>query len=287
VPKRTNLFQDVVAIIHEHLAGDAVKEESAMLTNRLTGEQREVDVVLRAKVAGHETVIAVEATSGSSPVTAPWVESMVGRHANLPTDRLVLVSESGFTKQARKLAEAENVATITPEDISGDDPAAEIMKAFPSLKPKTVELNVEPVKVAVTRPDGSRVWFKAPEDMDLVLDDGETIWSIERYVVNEITASSNDLMESLGVTSISEDADLGVEILIEPPFTVGGEETGLRAHYLDDRVDELHHVNSFLLEATAHVRVSEIKSPTRSSPTSTSPTPTARARCMGSQRSPS
>jgi predicted Mrr-cat superfamily restriction endonuclease len=108
VPRRTNLFQDVVAVIHEHLAGDAVMEESAMLTNRLTGEQREVDVVLRRTTAGYETVIAVEATSRRAPVTAPWVEQMVGKHANLPTDKLVLVSESGFTKQARELAEREN-----------------------------------------------------------------------------------------------------------------------------------------------------------------------------------
>jgi hypothetical protein len=259
VPKRTNTFQEVVSIIHGDLAGEATREDSAMLTNRLTGEQREVDVVLRATVAGHETVIAVEATSRRSPVTAPWVESMVGKHANLPTDKLVLVSESGFTKQARALAEAENVAAVTPEDISGDDPAAAIMEAFPSLKPKTVELNIRPLKVAVTRPDGTRGWFKAPENMDLILDDGETIWSVERYVLNEITTSSNDLMDTLDLTNISEDADLGVQIQIDPPFTVDGEETGLRARYLDDGVEELHQIDGFLLDAKAQVRVSEIK----------------------------
>jgi hypothetical protein len=100
---------------------------------------------------------------------------------------------------------------------------------------------------------------KAPEDMDLVLDDGETIWSIERYVINETTASSNDLMETLDLANISEDDDLGVEIVIEPPFTVDGEEPGLRAHYLDDGVEELHQVNSFLLDAKVQVRVSDIK----------------------------
>ncbi|MGZ6621527.1 MAG: restriction endonuclease [Solirubrobacteraceae bacterium] len=215
MPKRTNTFQEVVSIIHGDLAGDATREDSAMLTNRLTGQQREVDVVLRAKVAGHETVIAIEATSRRGPVTAPRGESMVGKHANPPTDELVLVSESGFTKQARALAEAENVAAITPEDISGDDSAAAIMEAFPSLKPKTVD--------------------------------------------SPITTSSNDLTESLDLASVSEDADLGVEIRIEPPFTVGGKETGLRARYLEDGVQELHQIDGFLLNAKAQVRVSEIK----------------------------
>jgi hypothetical protein len=35
MPKRTNLFQQVVTIIHEQLAGDAAVEASAMLTNRV------------------------------------------------------------------------------------------------------------------------------------------------------------------------------------------------------------------------------------------------------------
>jgi hypothetical protein len=62
VPKRSNLFQEVVSVIYEHLAEGADKEESAMLTNRLTGKKREVDVVLRTRTAGVELVIGVEAT---------------------------------------------------------------------------------------------------------------------------------------------------------------------------------------------------------------------------------
>jgi hypothetical protein len=42
VPKRTNLFQQVVSVIYEHLADGASIEESAMLPNRLTGKKREV-----------------------------------------------------------------------------------------------------------------------------------------------------------------------------------------------------------------------------------------------------
>jgi hypothetical protein len=70
VPKRTNLFQEVVAVIYEHLAGDAVKEESAYLINRLTGNEREVDVVLRYTTAGTENVIAIEARAGAAG--RPW-----------------------------------------------------------------------------------------------------------------------------------------------------------------------------------------------------------------------
>jgi len=102
VPKRTNLFQDVVAVVYEHLAGDAVKEESAMMVNSRTGAEREVDVVLRSTIAGHETVIAIEAAGRTRKAAVDWVEQMIGKHKNLPTDKVVLVAEAGFTEQAAR-----------------------------------------------------------------------------------------------------------------------------------------------------------------------------------------
>jgi hypothetical protein len=63
MPRRTNVFQEVVAIIHEHMAEGATVEESAMLVNRATGHKREVDVVIRTNAATQEVVIGIEATS--------------------------------------------------------------------------------------------------------------------------------------------------------------------------------------------------------------------------------
>ena len=39
MPRRTNLFQEVVTVLHEHLA----VEESALLIDGVTGDEREVD----------------------------------------------------------------------------------------------------------------------------------------------------------------------------------------------------------------------------------------------------
>src|SRR4051812_31100159 len=108
VPKRTNLFQDVVTIIHEHLAEGAERTASAMLRNSLTGDLREVDVTLHTITGpGYETTIAIEATAKTRKASVDWVEQMIGKHKNLPTNQVVLVSERGFTKQGRKLAIAE------------------------------------------------------------------------------------------------------------------------------------------------------------------------------------
>lgn len=72
-------FQEVVAIIQEHMAGDATVEESGMLVHRVTGEEREVDVVIRSEVAGHEIIISVEATAVGRKADTTWVEARASR----------------------------------------------------------------------------------------------------------------------------------------------------------------------------------------------------------------
>jgi hypothetical protein len=65
VPKRTNLFQEVVEIIHRHMADGATVEASAYLPSQRTGSDREVDVVIRGEQAGHEVIVSVEAMARS------------------------------------------------------------------------------------------------------------------------------------------------------------------------------------------------------------------------------
>jgi predicted Mrr-cat superfamily restriction endonuclease len=116
VPKRTNLFQEVVEIIHRHMADDAVFESPAFLPSERTGADREVDVVIRANQAGHEVIVSVEAMARSRKADRQWVDGMVGKHSDLPTSKLVLVSEKGFTKDARAAAVTSHAVPLAPED---------------------------------------------------------------------------------------------------------------------------------------------------------------------------
>ena len=117
MPKRTNLFQEVVEVLHRHMAGDATVEASAMRPSQSTGALREVDVVIRAKQAGHDVIVSVEAMARSRKADRTWVDSMVGKHADLPTNKLVLVSQRGFTEDARAAALARNAVPLAPEDL--------------------------------------------------------------------------------------------------------------------------------------------------------------------------
>ena len=109
MPKRSNPFQRLVYLIQRQLAGKATVTESKMLVNVRTDTPTEVDVVIETEVAGVPLVVSVECTSEGRKATIEWVREMIGKHDDLPTNKLVLVSKSGFTRPAKKLAEARGV----------------------------------------------------------------------------------------------------------------------------------------------------------------------------------
>jgi hypothetical protein len=100
MPKRHNIFQDLMASIHTQLASSCRITESEMFADPSSGQAREVDLVIRSSVAGYEMIISVECTDRKRPVTVDWVEQMCCKHRDLPTHNLVLVSKSGYTKAA-------------------------------------------------------------------------------------------------------------------------------------------------------------------------------------------
>jgi hypothetical protein len=76
MPKRTNIFQQVVAVIYEHMAHGATIGHSAMVAPIRGGEPREVDVLVTSTAAGHEVIVGVEACKGSRKADVTWVEKM-------------------------------------------------------------------------------------------------------------------------------------------------------------------------------------------------------------------
>lgn len=121
MPRQSNGFQRIVAAIHACLAENVIVEESALLTDRETGEKREVDIVLRSKIGDYEVVLSIEVRDRSRLDGSGWIEEMAGKHQALETNRLVLVSKSGFTKPAIKKAKARNIETITLEEACSID----------------------------------------------------------------------------------------------------------------------------------------------------------------------
>jgi hypothetical protein len=259
MPKRSDLFQDVVAIIHRHMAGEAEVEESAMLVNRLTGDVREVDVVIRSQVAGHPVTVAVEATSGKRRANVGWVERMVGKHQNLPTDRLVLVSEGGFSAKARELAQREGAIALSPKDLEGENPSAQIVGRLKSLWPKLLALTPERFRVFIERADGTAGWFRAESDHLLFLEDGDPVATLNGFAHRLIQKRFPEIAEQLGMNRIAEDLDAWFSL--ESEGLHGSNDSGrLPLFVRHEEIDppEFHRVTRLVIDGKAHIEVREL-----------------------------
>ena len=84
-----------------------------MMRDRITGEPREVDVVVRTKVGEHEVVVSIECVEHSRKADVSWIEQMITKHQALPTHKLVLVSSSGFTASALAKATALGIEALS------------------------------------------------------------------------------------------------------------------------------------------------------------------------------
>lgn len=121
MPKRSNKFQKLIAAIHACMANGMSVEESAFLVDRETGEEREVDVLLKSQLGDYPVVLSVEVNDRSRRAGSGWVEEMAGKHQALQTNKLILVSRSGFTKPAMKKAKVREIEALTIEEACATD----------------------------------------------------------------------------------------------------------------------------------------------------------------------
>ena len=103
MPARTN-EEEVIALLRRLLAKDGCEvAESAILRDARTGDEREVDIVMRCPVSDDVTItVSCEVVARDRPMSVEWVQQQLKKHADLPTNTLVLASWSGFTKGAFK-----------------------------------------------------------------------------------------------------------------------------------------------------------------------------------------
>lgn len=132
-----------------------------MLPDRHGTGLREVDVYLETERAGIPIRISFECLASGRKADRPWVDQMIGKHSNLPTDKLVLVSKAGFSKPALCYAAKHRAEAVTFEAAEAVDWGA-YMEQLRSMMFGLFHLSGKP----------KTLWFKKlrAEDPDLVLD---------------------------------------------------------------------------------------------------------------------
>ncbi|MEW5812235.1 MAG: hypothetical protein AB1925_22645 [Actinomycetota bacterium] len=117
MPKRTNDFQQIIAMVVELLEDGAVVEESVLFEDPDTGVMREVDVyaLVKGKMNGQDFAIAVECVDRSRKMDTTWVEMIYGKHSRLQVaNAVLLVSARGFYHSAEVKARKLGYKTISP-----------------------------------------------------------------------------------------------------------------------------------------------------------------------------
>jgi hypothetical protein len=76
VPARSNAFQEMVTLLTAVMCEDEsmTVTPSAMLTDIVTGESREVDISVETEVAEHKVIVGIECRDWKRPQTVQWVE---------------------------------------------------------------------------------------------------------------------------------------------------------------------------------------------------------------------
>jgi hypothetical protein len=122
MPKRSNDFQKLIFLIEQNLAQqNATVRESVLLRDHRTGEQRELDILIETLSGVHPFTIAIECIDHSRPASVTWVEQIRQKHEDVPVNKTILVSRSGFSKAARLKAALFDMETISLQEALSAD----------------------------------------------------------------------------------------------------------------------------------------------------------------------
>ena len=100
MPQRSTPFQAIVRLVREHLAQPGVTiTESKFLRDAVLRIDREVDLVIEGEFDGEPVVVSIEVNERGRRAGLPWVQEMIRKHRNLPTNRLILLSKAGIPVQ--------------------------------------------------------------------------------------------------------------------------------------------------------------------------------------------
>lgn len=122
MPQRTNDFQELIATIYERIVDYGGKvTKSGMVIDKDTGKLREVDILIEYRYANHNFNLVIECRARSRKDSVAWIEELIGKKRSLAVDKLVAVSEKGFTKTAAKKAQAHGIDTLTVKEAVATD----------------------------------------------------------------------------------------------------------------------------------------------------------------------
>jgi hypothetical protein len=221
MPKRRNLFQETVRIIYEQMVDGSRVSESAMLLDRETGHRREVDVVISSEIADQQIIVCVEATARGRRADVAWVEGMVAKHRSLPTNKLILIAEAGFTGAARSKAVSHGVVPLEPEELSEVELSRTILGGLRSLWPRVVMMLPLRARILTTGRGGRRMVIQAHADTVLTASDGTELGVLQRGLTQIFSEHFAAITRDIGVFEAEFSKEDTFKLILGPGWLAG------------------------------------------------------------------
>lgn len=118
MPRKGRGLEELVRDLESFLADSPVDVRSPdFLVDKDTGEQREVDVSVRAKVGSVVVLVILECRDRLKRQGVDWIEQLADKRDSVGAHRAVAVSSSAFTRGAVKKAAAREVELRTFAEI--------------------------------------------------------------------------------------------------------------------------------------------------------------------------
>lgn len=106
-------FEMAMAAVQAAIDPSATVEQNVVLQDR-QGMRRQFDVVVRTEAAGHNILGVIECKHHGRPVGRKVIDAFKTASEAVHANVRLVVSASGFTKQARELANAEGIGLLSP-----------------------------------------------------------------------------------------------------------------------------------------------------------------------------
>lgn len=166
-------LEHLVAMIREHLKDNPETKITlnAKLMNR-SGNKREIDVFVRTKANGEDFGIAFECKDYNRKITEQVIDAFVTKIGDIPEiHKGIIVTTSGYTKGARKEAEAHKIGLHLIDEL----PLHEIIPRYKNYFARVLVIPQKNELIVHTIADLTNVTFDPEAKIKNVDDDTEVI----------------------------------------------------------------------------------------------------------------
>lgn len=98
-------YQEAVAVLYKQTDGFGNVSKNVTVPDKITGQPRQIDVLIEISAKGHPVKLVVDAKFHASPIDVREVESVLALADAVGANKAIIVAANGWTEPAQKKAD--------------------------------------------------------------------------------------------------------------------------------------------------------------------------------------